>query len=410
MQERYDEPNYDGPLNKSSFFPTSPNPGMASIADTLYTSESLYRSQEDTDIYRSVPSRHYESSRIHRPSTPLESDRISSGINYGGQLLERGDGMLSSRNHSDFYRASPIPNDSSLLMDDLSPLPIDRGAMSRSRRHSPMYPPPEMGEYSRNRNYDRYSPMVGDYRHPRNYGNDYYSDTNLSPYYRSPMPQDYGHYSPMPYDYYDSVEYYRRRTPIPEDFDLPFHHHTPPPPGYEERTMKRNLSFMNLDDDYPNDINRRFDAKSQECSSECEVTSELKSGEVNVCSSEENSSKRNTHEKDRSLTPMVPTDKAEEIAQLDASVKKEMEEKENEMSAIFASCNKNEEDPKKVNKQPRKQLRKQLRKPKKQESAPKPDDMNNENTKKSPCRDFENGVCSRGNACKYYHDPSKGKD
>ena len=36
-------------------------------------------------------------------------------------------------------------------------------------------------------------------------------------------------------------------------------------------------------------------------------------------------------------------------------------------------------------------------------------DETTEDTKKSPCRDFENGVCSRGDACKYYHDPAKGK-
>ena len=26
-----------------------------------------------------------------------------------------------------------------------------------------------------------------------------------------------------------------------------------------------------------------------------------------------------------------------------------------------------------------------------------------------PCRDFEKGVCSRGAACKFYHDPAKGR-
>lgn len=41
--------------------------------------------------------------------------------------------------------------------------------------------------------------------------------------------------------------------------------------------------------------------------------------------------------------------------------------------------------------------------------SPRPLDEDKKHNKyKFPCRDFENGVCSRGAACKFYHDPSKG--
>ena len=42
--------------------------------------------------------------------------------------------------------------------------------------------------------------------------------------------------------------------------------------------------------------------------------------------------------------------------------------------------------------------------------SPRPADEDKKHNKyKFPCRDFENGVCSRGAACKFYHDPSKGR-
>lgn len=43
--------------------------------------------------------------------------------------------------------------------------------------------------------------------------------------------------------------------------------------------------------------------------------------------------------------------------------------------------------------------------------SPRPEDENerkNHGKYRFPCRDFEKGVCSRGAACKFYHDPAKG--
>lgn len=46
-------------------------------------------------------------------------------------------------------------------------------------------------------------------------------------------------------------------------------------------------------------------------------------------------------------------------------------------------------------------------------TSPHPDEETEKRTHgkyRFPCRDFEKGVCSRGAACKFYHDPAKGRN
>lgn len=55
------------------------------------------------------------------------------------------------------------------------------------------------------------------------------------------------------------------------------------------------------------------------------------------------------------------------------------------------------------------QRRSQSPVPRETSKSPRPlDDDKKHNKYKFPCRDFENGVCLRGAACKFYHDPNKG--
>ena len=125
-----------------------------------------------------------------------------------------------------------------------------------------------------------------------------------------------------------------------------------------------------------------------------------------------------------SLSEEALSTENEEIA---PSIQVEPPDQSNEpnlVDAIFASCtptvpSNNESSKTTIKPTPKPKPRqtrsrsqpvqsKSKKKPKTKQTK-KPDSETKEDTKKSPCRDFENGVCSRGDACKYYHDPAKGK-
>lgn len=438
MQEDFEEPSYQETSGESLNFSGFNDTGDTSIPDTIHYEESGFSNKDENSAYLPPQVSTVGSSGRQRAYSPFEDDRMMEDMIRRSQMMEQTDSIPFSTSRSGYNRANLGYNDNSLYMDDLSPIPNEMGPYSRSGRHSPMHSADyRYGMYRNQGDYgmDRLSPLVNESYHrafPRPFRNDYYSDNNLSPLRYSPIPSNRGYYSPAPFDGYEpySRPHYRTISPLPPGMTMRSRSSSRPIYPDDREGIPRNLSWMNMEGDLaPLPEGSKYRAKSLMCMDDYEV---MGSEEIHQSpsramvvsrdgdDSHSDFSPRETTTRQR--TPMPPIDLVEpeetplevpptpeendSVNSSNAAEPKNdsppsslpatpVADKENDMDAIFASCKR----------ETHKEFKKQKKtKPKKNVKSNKDEDL-----KKSPCRDFENGVCSRGANCKFYHDPAKGK-
>ena len=288
----------------------------------------------------------------------------------------------------------------------------------------------------------------------------------VPPKYYSPTPYDYcgdprclsPHCSPYRSPY-RSPHYSPYRSPRHSPYRSPQLHPSEISgyPGYEDPRMLRNRSLLNMNEDYLFESDHSYRAKSLMYVSDYEdlqkdpippsLTPSLTPSHTPFHSHSITPDHSSTHtpsitpDHSSTHTPSITPDHislseealSTENEEIVSSIQVETPDQSNEsnlVDAIFASCTptvpSNQETSTDIVKPAVKPTVKSKSKPRqtrsrlqpaqsKSKNKPKPkqankhDNETTEDTKKSPCRDFENGVCSRGDACKYYHDPAKGK-
>lgn len=441
MQENFEEPSYQETSEKSLNFSGFNDTGDTSIPDTIHHEEFGFPNKDENNTYLPPQVSTVGSSGRQRASSPFEDDRMMEDMIRRSQMKEQSDSIPFSTSRSGYNRANLGYNENSLYVDDLSPMPNDMGPYSRSGRHSPIHSADyRYGMYRNQGDYgmDRLSPLVSESYHrpfPRPFRNDYYSDNNLSPFRYSPIPSNRGYYSPAPFDGYDRYPrpVHRTISPLPPGMTMRSRSSSRPIYPEDREGIPRNLSWMNMEDELgPLPEGSKYRAKSLMCMDDYEV---MDSEEIHqppsramVVSRDGDDSHSDFSPREtttRQRTPMPPIDlvepeepslKATPTPQENDSVNSvnssnpaepkdsslpsslptsPVADTENDMDAIFASCKRGT----------CKEVKKQKKtKPKKNVKSNQDEDM-----KKSPCRDFENGVCSRGANCKFYHDPAKGK-